>query len=417
MKKIILLLNIVLVLLFVSCNSFAPEICQVSVKENSDCTFKLDQTSVPKGSFVKLQIIPNPGFYISDLTNNLNNSLNYHESSDEKNTFYVLISNPEQIIKINLKAKDRHYIYTYDYIKNCSISVSKENTFEGDTVSFTVTPDKCYYYEADSVKVHIGASHYNSDNSKYEYLTVTQSSTNPNEYSFIMPEKPVIILAETKFAISAKNQKNAFTQGEKIIFDIENKAPEDTFDIRLSDDFSNTKKTDYITIAQDVKLSKTYELPQNILTEKDTGSFTLHVYPHGTNYSAQNATEATAQFTVNISDMPAGWTTVGIKNTDQYLFASSALNLYLSNVEKIESGKIIAKYILEKKNSSDNSDKLNGSASLNYYNYTNGNKYTEFWCYTIKDYINNNDYDKMTLWIEDEYLKFISRKITVDLKK
>ena len=410
-KKI--LFYLAFVLLFVSCSTFEPEVCQVSVEENPDCTYKLEQTSVPKGSFVKLQVIPNPGFELFDLKKNQSSFLTFHESSDEENTFCVLASDSEQIIKISLNEKYRHYIYRKD-IKNGSISVSKDNTFEGDTVSFTVTPDKCFYYEADSVKVHTGDSHYNSENSKYEYLNVIQSSTNPNEYSFIMPEKPVIILAETKFAISAKSQKNVFSQGEKIIFNIENKTPEDTFDIKLSDNFYNTEKTNYKTIAQDVKLSKTYELPQNILTEKDTGSFTLHIYPHGENYAAQNATEATAQFTVNIPDVPEGWTTVGIKNDKEYLYGSSALTLYLSNVEKIESGKIIAKYILEKKNSS---EKINASISLDYYNYNNGRKYTEFWGYTIKDYINNNGYDTMTLWIEDEYLKFISRKITVDLKK
>lgn len=252
-------------ILFFSCKSYETEICHITVESNDNCTYILEKESAPKYSFVKIQIKPKSAYYVSNLYNFYSDPLDFYKSTDEEDTYYFLVSDEDEYVDIKLKEKTTYSIGTL--IDNGTINLSTTNTYEGDTVTFNISHDSYYYYDSSSVKVIKGSFYSYSEFKTYDTLEITKSSSNPNEYSFVMPDTYVTVYVPVKFGItSVKPRKSVYEYGEKVIFDIENHTPSATFDIYI----------DYRTlqdmIFSNVTLSNTLELPENfnyrVRTEK-----------------------------------------------------------------------------------------------------------------------------------------------------
>ena len=394
MKRKIYLFFFAAIVLLTGCGKqFEPELCSVKVF-GSHCTYKLEETSVPKYSFVKLQIFPERGYYVKDVSSNsYAEYAKVYKSKNEEDTYYIFISDDKHYISITMEQTSRYSIETYSYNYLCTITPDKERALDGDIVTFTVTPKNGYYYDLSDIKIKNSYSYDGDVN-----VSFTQSETNPNEFSFIMPKCGVEIRVDVKFGVTVSSQKESFNSDEKMIFDIENHTPDSTFDLQVWGYFA--EETGSKLIASDIKLSNTYELPEDLFNDNDSGGFTLYVYPHGSDTS-----ETSADFVVNLKNAPAGWTTLGIRERKY----SSLPGMYLdfSNLPD-NCSEIKVKYILE---NNDSSQKMEKSVTLpiNYYNNV------RFFIDEIETGIDLTIYNKLTVWVEDDIQKYISRKITVDL--
>lgn len=402
MKKLFIILSTIL--LFVGCKQFEPELCNVKVQDNPNCTYKLEKNYVPKYSFVKLQVFPNTGYYVENLS--CGYQKDFFKSINEENTFYILIDESIYDINIIVKEKYKYSINNYRKLKNCSINKNKTNTYEGDIVTFTIIPDKYYYYEPSSVKVIENYYYESEDLSKS--ISFKQNETNPNEFSFIMPNSNVGIFVDMKFCVKATSQKESYKQNEKIVFDIDNHLPNQTYDLILSENYETSGtiiSNDYIIIDNNVYLSNTYELSQNVLKFDDMGSFLLQIFPHGEYNHYTNAV-----FSVNSEGTPEGWRTIGIKEKHYYWTQGelATIALHLSNNIPTDN-RIKVKYILENSDSS-RTININKILGLHYDNSITIESYD-----LLDESTDLESFDTITIWIEDENLKYISRKITINL--
>ncbi len=388
--------------LFVSCdNPVKTEMCKVYVDKTEHCTFELEKTEVPRYSFVKIKVIPEIDYYVKEIYSSDNNpyySSNkdyYYKSQDENDTYFVFITKELSRIYITMSKKPTYRVFIDSNITHCKITSSTTQAYEGKTVTFTVTPSKCFYFKPSDVKV---CYEYYDDKWKVDYLECIQNKTNPNEFSFIMPKDDVTISAEMKFGVTATpRKKEGFSLGEKIIFDIENHTPEDTFDLEYSDCYAYTNSK--IHLASNVKLSDSYEFINTISDEEKTGNYKLYIYPANGSLAG-----CSTDFDIKVDNMPQGWKTIGIQRYSDFMYSNNDITFILSK----EPGEVITvKYYLEKNNSSDRQE---GSARLEYSGY---NKKITFNGSLINDY--KDEYDTITIWIEDENLKLISRKITASL--
>ena len=412
MKKINLLIVFIFSLFLFGCETFEPELSHIEINEHNHCTYILEESDVLLYSFFKIKVIPEPGYYFDHFWGSGVGQLNFYKSTDEENTYYILAMKKELTIDIELESYPKHYINKDSEATNFTLSLSKYSTFAGDTVTFTITPDESFYLDSDTVEVRKKLNNYTDYD--YEKLDFKQSKTNPNEFSFIMPNKEVAIFAKMNFAITEVSpHKSSFTQGETIIFDITNHNPEDEFDIQISDCYSKTKKSDYKTIEEGIKLSGTYILPFSVITdnyyENDTGRYTLHIYPNKSNYYTK--TEATTDFVINLADMPDGWTTIGVKN-DIYSIGkiSGSAEFYLSNIDIPNGKNLHFNYTLE---NNDRSNTFEESFYTTFYNYNNSCNISR--SLISLEYTELKPYTKMIVWIEDDELKYISRKVTLNL--
>ena len=412
MKKLNLLIVFIFSLFLFGCESFEPELSHIEINEHNHCTYILEESDVLLYSFFNIKVIPEPGYYFDHFWGSGVGQLNFYKSTDEENTYYILAMKKELTIDIELESYPKHYINKDSEATNFTLSLSKYSTFAGDTVTFTITPDESFYLDSDTVEVRKKLNNYTDYD--YEKLDFKQSKTNPNEFSFIMPNKEVAIFAKMNFAITEVSpHKSSFTQGETIIFDITNHNPEDEFDIQISDCYSKTKKSDYKTIEEGIKLSGTYILPFSVITdnyyENDTGRYTLHIYPNKSNYYTK--TEATTDFVINLADMPDGWTTIGVKN-DIYSIGkiSGSAEFYLSNIDIPNGKNLHFNYTLE---NNDRSNTFEESFYTTFYNYNNSCNISR--SLISLEYTELKPYTKMIVWIEDDELKYISRKVTLNL--
>ena len=412
MKKLNLLIVFIFSLFLFGCETFEPELSHIEINEHNHCTYILEESDVLLYSFFKIKVIPEPGYYFDHFWGSGVGQLNFYKSTDEENTYYILAMKKELTIDIELESYPKHYINKDSEATNFTLSLSKYSTFAGDTVTFTITPDESFYLDSDTVEVRKKLNNYTDYD--YEKLDFKQSKTNPNEFSFIMPNKEVAIFAKMNFAITEVSpHKSSFTQGETIIFDITNHNPEDEFDIQISDCYSKTKKSDYKTIEEGIKLSGTYILPFSVITdnyyENDTGRYTLHIYPNKSNYYTK--TEATTDFVINLADMPDGWTTIGVKN-DIYSIGkiSGSAEFYLSNIDIPNGKNLHFNYTLE---NNDRSNTFEESFYTTFYNYNNSCNISR--SLISLEYTELKPYTKMIVWIEDDELKYISRKVTLNL--
>lgn len=261
--------------LFSSCEPFETDICQITVNEDENCTYQLSETSVPIFSFAKIKINPKPGYYVSKIDEYCRDTLNYFKSTDEEDTYYFLVEREKLTVAIRLKEKTKNSILTE--IKNGKITPSKTNTFEGDTVTFTVSPDDFYYYDPSLIKVIKGHVYTSYELEEKESLEIKQSQTHPNEFSFIMPDTTATIYVPIKFGlVSVKPQKEVFAKGENIIFDVENLTPDKTFDVYLSTRASGT------IIYEDIKLVDTLTLPEDLFFYRKRDKIIID--PHRNSY-------------------------------------------------------------------------------------------------------------------------------------
>lgn len=412
MKKLNLLIVFIFSLFLFGCETFEPELSHIEINEHNHCTYILEESDVLLYSFFKIKVIPEPGYYFDHFWGSGVGQLNFYKSTDKENTYYILAMKKELTIDIELESYPKHYINKDSEATNFTLSLSKYSTFAGDTVTFTITPDESFYLDSDTVEVRKKLNNYTDYD--YEKLDFKQSKTNPNEFSFIMPNKEVAIFAKMNFAITEVSpHKSSFTQGETIIFDITNHNPEDEFDIQISDCYSKTKKSDYKTIEEGIKLSGTYILPFSVITdnyyENDTGRYTLHIYPNKSNYYTK--TEATTDFVINLADMPDGWTTIGVKN-DIYSIGkiSGSAEFYLSNIDIPNGKNLHFNYTLE---NNDRSNTFEESFYTTFYNYNNSCNISR--SLISLEYTELKPYTKMIVWIEDDELKYISRKVTLNL--
>lgn len=419
MKKLNLLIVLLLSFLFIGCEYqvVKPSLCHITIENNPNCTYTLEKSEVTMCSFCKITVVPNPGYYISgfyihdEQRGNSYNRAKYYESEEEENTYFILVTSAKSI-KIQTAECDKYYIEKYPNTKHFTLS-SPSETFAGDTVTFTIIPDECFYLDPTTVEVRKMLSYYNND--EFEKLSFTQSQTNPNEFSFIMPDKEVKIYAEIKFAITVSPRKASFKEGEAIIFDITNHNPDDAFDIQISDGYTLTTKYDYKTIENGIKLSQTYELPYQFIQQKypetETGSYILHIYPKNSNYYTE--TEATANFVIDLADMPEGWTTIGIKNRTT-VFPKNSLGGYvvfnLSNIDIPNLTNLKFKYSL---GSDLSSATIEGVNSTLFYSYEN---HCSIYRSYIDDSIDVTPFNKIEIWIEDDDLKYISKKVSLEFK-
>ena len=405
-KLIILITSFFASLSFFSCKIYSPDICSVRIFDNYyNCTCEIDKTEVPKNSFVKIKVVPDPGYYF-DAKYTFDY---YYKSPDEENTYYVLIKDENTLIRLHIYEKFKYNIFEIPSVTHGSIKTNQIKTYEGDTVTFTIIPDKYFYYDLSSIKVYSNYDDYYygiTPIERYGIIDFKQSTNNPNEFSFIMPKSDVGIYVDIKFAVTATSQKESFAQGEKIIFNINNPFPDQTYDLVLSENYNSSYVTDnHVEVANNIKLSDTFELPQNLLKPEDTGSFLLKIYIHGqTNFSADSV------FVVNSANTPEGWRSIGIKEKLNYYYNSSLQNIefFLSNTDITENSYINFKYTLENTPTSQN----NENNKRCYFN--RDSKRSPFYISELG--INQDSFDTITVWIEDEDLKYISRKITVNLK-
>ena len=399
MKKLFIILSTIL--LFVGCKQFEPELCRVYVEYCDHCIYKLDKEYVPKYTLVKLQVFPDQGYEFDCIRTGYD--AKWFESKDEENTFYILVNRSSFSIDIYTNVKKSNFIFI-DNVKNCSIDIDEEDTdpissyydynrkYVGDTVTFTITPDRYYYISLSSVKVTNGNGTRN--------INFIQSQTNPNKFSFVMPDDNVTISTDLKFGINASSQNESYAIGDKIIFDIENHISDETFDLKISDNYKNI--TDYINVANNIKLSESYELPKNVLNNNDTGCFLLHIFPNG-----KSSPSVKVPFIVNLDTAPEGWTTVGIKEFHKYEGDFLYVQLFLSPYKDIDYYETINfNYSFQNK---DSTKKIENS--MNQYYHDELSFYANW-------FLDNNDlspFDTFTVWVEDENLKYISKKITINL--
>lgn len=117
------------------------------------------------GSFCKITVVPNPGYYISgfyihdEQRGNSYNRAKYYESEEEENTYFILVTSAKSI-KIQTAECDKYYIEKYPNTKHFTLS-SPYETFAGDTVTFTIIPDECFYLDPTTVEVRKMLSYYN----------------------------------------------------------------------------------------------------------------------------------------------------------------------------------------------------------------------------------------------------------------
>ncbi len=395
MKRKIYLFFFAAIVLLTGCSKqFEPELCNVTVGYNPNCTYKFDATCVPKYSYVKLQIFPEHGYHVGMIHDMDLFDFVYYKSQDEENTYYILVNKVNKRIYISVEEDYKYYVnsdssYYWDHYK---INVDKERVLEGDTVTFTIVPEACYYYDLSSITLKKSY-----DN---EVIPFTQSQTNPDKFSFIMPASSVSISVDMKFGVSASSQKTSFNYDEKVIFDIDNKTPNATFDLELIGDFAEIGKS--LNIANNITLSNTYELPETLFEDNDAGCFKLRIYPHG-----KTSPEVEVDFVKNLKDSPENWTTLGIigysyiKPLDELPQIELVFSNFRENVLNVK-----VKYIFEKNNSS---QKKEGSVlfPLNYYS-----GYLSF--SDLGDSIDFSSYDTFTIWVEDDNQKYISRKVTIN---
>ena len=418
MKKIYLLIVLVFTVFFIGCKGFEPELCHITVnfKDIHNCTYYIEKTEVPMFSYFKVKIIPDWGYYINDLTTDYywNKDKKIYNSTDEENTYYFLANDKNQEIWIDIDQYDTYDIEKDAKVKNLRITTSVPKTFAGDTVTFTIIPDECFYLDPATVEVRKKLDYYYSY--KYEILSFTQSQTNPNEFSFIMPDRDVAIYAEAKFAIEVSPRKKNIKQGEPVIFDIINHKPENTFDIELSDCYSTSGKASYKSIEKGIELADTYALPDSFISqnypETETGLYTLHIYPKNSNYNTK--IQASTEFVVDLADKKEDWTTIGIKTWNRAYFSKSdrlsILKFLLSNTDIPDSINLTLKYSLENTVTSETDE---GTLLAKYYT-------DDDYCFfslsdTKKDRDQLAPFNKMVIWIEDEDLKYISRKVPITL--
>ncbi len=408
-KLIIIITSFFVSLSFFGCKPYEPELCHVYVYSSTspaDCTYEVDKTDVPRNSFIKLKIFPKPGYVFNE--NCIHNY--FYKSPDEENTYYILIKEDYTSIGIDMYEKNENYIYEFGGVNHGSIKTNLTKAYEGETVIFTIIPDKYFYYDLSSIKVY---SNYDSfyygitPIEQYGIIDFKQSTNNPNEFSFIMPDSEVGIYVDIKFAVTATSQKESFAQGEKIIFNINNPFPDQTFDLVLSENYnSSSEQNKSVEIEKNIKLSDTYELPQNLMKPEDTGSFLFKIYLHGeTDFSADSV------FVVNSNNTPEGWRSIGIKEK-LYYYNNNNTGLYeieflLSNTDITDNSYINFKCTLENTTTSQNEENNNKCY------FYGGSKRALFYIYDLE--INLDSFDTITVWIEDEELKYISRKITVNL--
>ena len=206
MKKLNLLIVFIFSLFLFGCESFEPELSHIEINEHNHCTYILEESDVLLYSFFKIKVIPEPGYYFDHFWGSGVGQLNFNKSTDEENTYYILAMKKELTIDIELESYPKHYINKDSEATNFTLSLSKYSTFAGDTVTFTITPDECFYLDPATVEVRKKFNDYYTYD--YENLSFTQSQTNPYEFSFIMPDKNVAIFAEAKFAIEISPCKN-----------------------------------------------------------------------------------------------------------------------------------------------------------------------------------------------------------------
>lgn len=415
MKKINLLIVSIFILLFIGCQNFEPELSHIYIIEHKHCTYTIEKTEVPLYSFFKITVIPEPGYYIDRFYEKYYETAKFYKSTDEENTYFILARSKELDIDIYTSECTKYNISPDEKITNCKISSSRNRTFEGDTVTFTITPTECFYIDPATIEVRKKLNNYSDY--EYEKIDFTQSQTNPNEFSFVMPNKNVAIYAEAKFAIEISPRKNNYKQGETIIFDITNHKPEDTFNIKIADGYSTTKNYDYKLIQSGITLSDIYELPYSIITQKysetETGRYTLHIYPKNSDYNTK--IEATADFVIDLPDIPEGWTTIGIKSQGNYLykyegFLDYSVYFYLSNIqENYNYLPLNFKYSFENDNPLET---IEGDQKFSFSNYS---KYCDINLGFTRKTIDLTPFTRIVVWLEDEDYKYISRKITLRL--
>lgn len=403
MKKrnlIIFFTSLLSFLLFFDCKSYEQEFCTVEVYNAEHCTYELDKTYVPKNSFVKLKVYPEAGYYFDY------EYYSYYKSPDEENTYYIQITKTYHYIYLEIREKTYHSISRPGEI-NCTILLDKEIAYEGDKVTFTIIPDDFFYYDLSSVKVLKGYSYVEIDKAKT--VDFTQSSENPNNFSFIMPESPVAIFTNMKFCVTATSQKEVYSYNENLVFNIDNPLPEQTFDLVISENFEGLRYSEqpnnYVMIAENVTLSEKYELPQNGLITKDGGSFLLKIFPHGNTKISGNTV-----FSVNSNFTPEGWRTVGIKDEPYYWEYNHILcyiYLLLSNCPRYDEH-IMVKYTIENE---DSTQTIESNVLLE----RNEKLFLDL-SEIIDENIDLHSFNTFTVWIEDNNLKYISKKIIINIK-
>ncbi len=414
MRKLNLLNVLLLSFLFIGCERevFKPTPCNITIASNTCCTYTLEKNEVPMYSFFKIKVEPKPGYYIHGFSKHdqWGRAAEFYKSETEEDTYFILATPKIMPIEIETRECEKYYINKASKAANFKISASPEKTFAGDTVTLTIIPDACFYLDPDTVEVRKVTGYYNDN--EFEKISYTQSQTNPNEFSFIMPDKNVIIYAEAKFAITVAPRKTNFKQGEAIIFDITNHNPDDAFDIQISDGYTSTTKYDYKAIETGIKLSQTYKLPYQFIQQKypetETGSYILHIYPKNSNYYTE--TEATATFVIDLADMPDGWTTIGIKNRTTVFWKDGYVEFNLSNIDIPNLTNLKFKYSLGSDSSSATFEGVNSTLFYSYENHC---------CIGGSDIDKSIDvtpFNKIEIWIEDDDLKYISKKVSLKFK-
>ena len=385
--KLFLLFSFISIL-FISCYSFQPEICEIYEYETDNCTITLDKTTAPKGSIVKVTVIPDKGYYVKEFS-----GTKFYPSTEEENVYFIPVAYDGQYIKPKIEKMDRYSIFKKS--TNCSIETSLDSTFKEDTVTFTVKPADYYYCTSDFIKIE---NKYDSSKT----ISFTKVAEKENEYSFVMPENSVEIIVNCEVGIKALSHKTSFTEGEKIVFDIENHLGDKKFDI-LTYDFSSDfyiTYSDYKIISEDITLTDSYELPD---TNLEAGMYQFMVYPHG-----KRTPLVTTDFQINLENTPEGWRTLNLCTTDTSLTTKNYITL---NILYDEKSPYTLKYLLENSTTSESEEK-SLSLRVKTYSFSGSNYYGSK--LTSSDYDN---YNKISFWIEDSTQKLNSKKITLDLVK
>lgn len=380
MKKFRSFLIISLILtLFISCNTFQPELCEVELIEESHCTVTLDKTKVTRGSFVKATVTVDKGYYFDEFAY----SLNYY-FAEEENTYYIPVLYNGQKIQAQILAMPKRNIYVDE--RKCTITKSTYSTFEGDTVTFKVKPDYYYYCSQEFISVQ---NYYDST----QKVSFTKIEGKENEYSFIMPSFPVEIRVNCELGLkSIKSTKKSFVEGEKITFDVENYTPNAVFNIKLYNYYDEEFISNYYT------LPKLYEITNSY----PAGMYELRIYPTNSNSPYQKA-----EFQVNFEGIADGWNAVNLISTNDTINKSGYNSLYVLDKDK-NSFKL--KYYLM------NSSTQVKSEENELWKDHSGTSYG-FWStynFSNEDFQN---YNKIVIWAENTSKKLISKPITLDFKK
>ena len=376
MKKFRSFLIISLILtLFISCNTFQPELCEVELIEESHCTVTLDKTQVTRGSFVKATVTVDKGYYFDKF----DYALKYY-FAEEENTYYIPVLYNGQKIKAKILAMPKRTIY--GNARNCTITKSTDSTFEGDTVTFKVIPYKYYYCSQEFISVQT------SYNNKIPF---TKIEGKENEYSFIMPSSSVDLIVNCEIGLkSIKSTKKSFVEGEKITFDVENYTPDLEFKIKIND-YNDDIELIY------AKLPKLYEITKSY----PAGMYELRIYPTNSNSPYQKA-----EFQVNFEGIADGWNAVKLISTNDTIKKSGYNDLYV--LDNKNSYKL--KYYLMNSSTQVKSEEneLSTDHSGTFYGFWSSHNFSN------QDFQN---YDKIVIWAENTSKKLISKPITLDFKK